>query len=160
MQELYDASYRRLVAQMYAMSGDQAEAEDAVQDAFVRAIGNHRSFERLDNPEAWLRTVALNSLRNRWRRAKVLSALIPRLPGVGHSVEMSPDHVALVRALAQLPPDLRAVVVLHHVGDVPVAEVALILQIPEGTAKTRLVKARSLLADLLSENETEESPHD
>lgn len=151
--EVYDASYRRLVVQMYAFCGDQAEAEDAVQDAFVKAIGSARSFERLDNPEAWLRTVAMNTLRNRWRRAKVLRGLTPKLPGVGHVVELSPDRVALVAALGRLPVDLRAVVVLHHIADLPVAEVAHTLQIPEGTAKTRLVKARAMLAALLSDHE-------
>lgn len=151
--EVYDASYRRLVVQMYALCGDQADAEDAVQEAFVKAIGHQRSFERLDNPEAWLRTVAMNTLRNRWRRANVFRAILPRLPGVTQPLEISPDRVALVRALAELSYDLRAVVVLHHIADLPVAEVAASLGIPEGTTKTRLVKARSLLAELLSDHE-------
>jgi len=45
--EVYDASYRRLVAQMYALCGDQADAEDAVQEAFVKAIGRARQFATL-----------------------------------------------------------------------------------------------------------------
>jgi RNA polymerase sigma-70 factor (ECF subfamily) len=60
VREVYDASYRRLVVQLYALTGDLAEAEDAVQEAFVTALGKERLFAGLDNCEAWLRTVALN----------------------------------------------------------------------------------------------------
>jgi RNA polymerase sigma-70 factor (ECF subfamily) len=153
VREVYDASYRRLVVQMLAVCADQAEAEDVVQEAFVKAIGQGRRFEQVDNPEAWLRTVALNALRNRWRRASVFRAIAPRLPGAQHVAALSPDHVALVEALARVPEDVRLVVVLHHIADLPVAEVARTLGIPDGTVKTRLVRGRALLADLLSEPE-------
>ena len=61
---IYDSSYRRLVAQLYALSGSQQEAEDAVQEAFVRAIAQGDRWPGVEKPEAWLRTVALNHLRN------------------------------------------------------------------------------------------------
>ena len=70
VQQVYDASYRRLVGQLYAVCGDLADAEDVVQEAFVRAVQHHRRFARLDNPEAWLRTVAVNAARSRWRRRR------------------------------------------------------------------------------------------
>src|SRR6476619_3005839 len=57
VREVYDASYLRLVVQLYALTGDLADAEDAVQEAFVTALGRDRAFARLDNCEAWLRTV-------------------------------------------------------------------------------------------------------
>lgn len=153
VREVYDASYRRLVAQMLALSGDQREAEDAVQEAFIKALGQPRQFEGLHNPEAWLRTVAVNQLRNRWRRANVWHRILPKVPGPVRAVELSPDHVALVHALAAIPLSLREVVVLHHVADLPTSEVATTLGIPEGTVKTRLVRARALLAELLSDRE-------
>lgn len=153
VQEVFDASYRRLVVQMLALCGDQAEAEDAVQEAFVKAVGHGRRFQALDNPEAWLRTVALNHLRNRWRRAGVLRRILPQVPGVSSPLELSPDRVALMTALASLARPLREVLVLHHLADLSVAEVAQALGIPTGTVKTRLVKARSLLAATLSDEE-------
>ena len=58
IQRCFDASYRRLVGQLYGVCGDLSEAEDAVAEAFARAVSRRRTFERLDNPEAWLRTVA------------------------------------------------------------------------------------------------------
>lgn len=57
VREVYDASYRRLVVQLFALTGDLADAEDAVQEAFVKALSLRRAFAALDNREAWLRTV-------------------------------------------------------------------------------------------------------
>lgn len=154
VREMYAASYRRLVIQMLALCGDQAMAEDAVQEAFVKAIGQGSRFEHLDNPEAWLRTVALNNLRNGWRRSSVFRTLLARVPGPAAIVDLSPDHVAVVNALRQLPFDLRLVVTLHHIADQPTGAIAHQLGIPEGTVKGRLVRGRALLSELLSEEES------
>ena len=152
--EVYDASYRRLVAQMLALCGDLETAEDAVQEAFIKAIAQGGRFESLDNQEAWLRIVAVNQIRNRWRRSKVWRALVPRLEGSpSATMPLSPDHVAVVAALKQLPPELREVVALHHLADLPVSEVSQTLQIPAGTVKSRLSRGRAQLAALLSDHE-------
>ena len=142
---VYDSSYRRLVAQLYAVCGSQQEAEDAVQDAFVKAIGQGERWPGVENPEAWLRTVALNHLRNRWRHLNVARRLSRPLPGPVEELELSADHIALVNALRRLEPGLREVVVLHYVADLPVASVATELDMPVGTVKWRLAKARTLL---------------
>lgn len=60
LKDVYEASYGRLVLQVFALCGDAADAEDAVQEAFVKAIGQGRAFDRVLNPEAWLRTAALD----------------------------------------------------------------------------------------------------
>src|SRR5688572_29620564 len=62
LDQLYDASYRRLVVQMYAICGSVADAEDAVQEAFVVAIRKERELRNVANVEAWVRTTALNRL--------------------------------------------------------------------------------------------------
>jgi RNA polymerase sigma-70 factor (ECF subfamily) len=153
LDELYDASYRRLVVQLYAICGDLADAEDAVQEAFVTALRKQRALARVDNPEAWLRTVALNRLRGGWRHAAVVRRYEGRLPAPPSQVEIGPEHVAIVTALAGVDPDQRQVVVLHYLADLGVAEVAAELGIPEGTVKSRLSRARARLADLLDEEE-------
>jgi RNA polymerase sigma-70 factor (ECF subfamily) len=66
---------------------------------------------------------------------------------------VGPHHVALVAALARLDFDQRLVVVLHHVADLGVEEIAAQLGIPEGTVKSRLSRARTRLAELLDERE-------
>jgi RNA polymerase sigma factor (sigma-70 family) len=149
---VFDASYRRLTAQLYGICGDLPEAEDAVQEAFVRALARPGHFRRLDNPEAWLRTVAVNQLRSGWRRLKRHGLLWHKLaePEIA-PFELQPDHVDLVEALRRLPAAQREVIALYHLGDLPVAEVARTLGIPLGTAKTRLARGRAALAELLGD---------
>lgn len=158
LHELYDASYGRLVLQLFALCGDLAEAEDAVQEAFVKAIGRGRGFDDVQNPEAWLRTVALNHQRNSWRHAKVVRRFVTAVPGPQALPELGPDHVAVVRALAALDADQRQVVVLRYLADLGTAEIARELGVPEGTVKSRLSRGRERLAPLLDERE-EESDH-
>jgi len=151
--ELYDASYRRLVVQLYAICGDLSDAEDAVQEAFVIALRKERDFRKIANPEAWIRTAALNHLRSRWRHASVVRRYQPRVPGPQVPVEVGPEHVAIVTALAQVDVDQREAVVLHYLADLGTAEIAAELAVPEGTVKSRLSRARARLADLLDEKE-------
>src|ERR671910_403730 len=70
LRDVFDASYKRLVVQLYAVTGDAHEAEDLVQEAFVRAASIGQRFLRVDNPEAWLRTTAINAHRSRWRKLR------------------------------------------------------------------------------------------
>jgi RNA polymerase sigma-70 factor (ECF subfamily) len=153
---LYAATYRRLVIQLYAICGNLTDAEDAVQEAFVTALRKQRELVRVGNVEAWLRTVAVNRLRHGWRHAEVVGRYRTRVPGPQAPVEVGPEHVAIVQALATLDRDLRQVVVLHYLADVGTADIALELAIPEGTVKSRLFRARQRLAGLLDEHE---EPH-
>ncbi|WP_329001293.1 sigma-70 family RNA polymerase sigma factor [Kribbella sp. NBC_00709] len=152
VRELYEGCYRRLVGQLFAISGSLGEAEDAVQEAFVRAVEKPRRFAQLENPEAWLRTVALNAVRQRYRRATRFHGLLSRA-GVPETTipGLSADRVALVGALRQLPYEQREAIVLHHIVDLPVREVAVQLGVPEGTVKARLSRGRAGLASLVHE---------
>ena len=152
---IFDASYRRLVGQLYAMCGDLASAEDVVQEAFVRALDHARAFRRTDSPQAWLRRVAINIQRSRWRRLKRYAGLQHKLVDPVTPFEPSPDHADMVRALAALPAGQREAIVLHHLVDLTVEEVAAALGIPVGTVKSRLVRGRTALEELLSEPDEE-----
>jgi RNA polymerase sigma-70 factor (ECF subfamily) len=153
LHDLYDASYGRLVLQLFAMCGDLADAEDAVQEAFVKALRQGRAFDDIYNPEGWLRTVALNHQRNSWRHAKVVRRFVASAPGQQTVPELSLDHVAVVRALAELDFDQRRVVVLRYLADLGVAEIADELGVPEGTVKSRLSRGRERIRPLLDERE-------
>lgn len=164
VRELYEGCYRRLVGQVFAICGNAGEAEDAVQEAFVRAVEKPRRFAQMDNQEAWLRTVALNVLRSRYRRATRFHGLLSRqaapvttTTGTG----MSADRVALVEALRQLPYEQREAIALHHIVDLPVREIAAQLGVPEGTIKARLARGRARLAPLVHEfaDDAEEVNH-
>ena len=159
VQELYDGCYRRLVGQLYALTADLAEAQDAVQEAFVRALAAPRRFARLDNPEAWLRVVAVNVARRRMRRRAHLDRLLRRDPPPLQVVPgLSPDHVAVVTALRTLPYAQAEAIALHHLADIPVREIAELTGVAEGTVKARLSRGRARLAELLADDPELEVP--
>ena len=153
LDDLYAASYRRLVVQMFAICGDQADAEDAVQEAFVAALRKARQLDATSNPEAWVRKVALNRLRSGWRHSAVVRKYQTQVPGPQIPMEVGPDHVAIMSALTDLDPDQREVVVLHYLADLGTAAIAEDLGIPEGTVKSRLSRGRGTLAALLEDRE-------
>ncbi len=148
---LYAASYPRLVAVVGAVCGDLHEAEDAVQEAFVRLMGSWTKVCRYEDPEAWVRHVALRQVSN--RRRKALNALKAALrhgpPPDVH--EPSAAAVDVERALAALPRQQRAVLVLHRLG-LNTDQIATALGVPVGTVKSRLARARAALAYLLRED--------
>jgi RNA polymerase sigma-70 factor (ECF subfamily) len=136
-----------------AILGDEADARDAAQETFVLAW---RKLSRLREPErfeAWLQRVAVNAarmtLRARGRRrvreipsSQVVAAQASRSPEDGGP---DADAARLDVALRLLPLDQRAILVLHHLDGRPLAEIATILDIPVGTAKSRLFAARRAL---------------
>ncbi|GAA4247420.1 RNA polymerase sigma factor [Dactylosporangium darangshiense] len=154
VRDAYQAHYRRLVAALYALTGDHAEAQDLVQEAYARALARPRQFLDVADPEAWLRTVAMNLARTRWRRRRLFDTLV-RSGRVARPVEsvpgVDPNRVALVAALQQLSQATRETIVLHHLADMSVHEVADALGVPVGTVKARLSRGRAMLATLLSD---------
>jgi RNA polymerase sigma-70 factor, ECF subfamily len=158
VRQAYQAHYRRLVAALYALTGDHAEAQDLVQEAYARALARPRQFLDVADPEAWLRTVAMNMARTRWRRRRLFDTLV-RSGRVARPVESIPgvdaNRVALVAALQQLSQATRETIVLHHLADMSVHEVAESLGVPVGTVKARLSRGRAMLAVLLSDAEAD-----
>lgn len=148
--ELYAGCFRRLVVQLYAVSGDMNEAQEAVQEAFTRAVAAPRRLARLDNPEAWLRRVAVNVLRSRYRRRRVLDGLLRRIGPPPVVADRSPEHLALMAALRDLPAGQRRALALHYLVDLPLEEVATTLGVSVGTVKSRLSRGRRALAGLLA----------
>jgi RNA polymerase sigma-70 factor (ECF subfamily) len=151
--DIFAASYRRLVVQLYGVTGDAAEAEDLVQEAFVRAAAAGRSFLTVDNPEAWLRAVAVNIQRSRWRKLRNFSRIRERLAGPPTDLPALEDRMDVIEALRSLPEGQREAVALHYLADLPVDEIARTLHVPEGTVKSRLSRGRDALALVLTNEE-------
>ena len=150
--EFYTASFRRLTNQVYAMIGDRDEAQECVQEAFVKAWAHRRTLAKAEHPEAWVRTTAYRLAVSRWRRTSRSRRAPDRavaLPTNAPPPDVS--HVALVAALKQLPEAQRHALVLHHIADLPVHAVAHEVGVPEGTIKARLSRGRTALAALLSD---------
>jgi RNA polymerase sigma-70 factor (ECF subfamily) len=150
--DFYTSSFQRVVAAVYAMIGDRDEAQECVQEAFVRAWSHRRKLDRTEHPEAWVRTVAYRLAVSRWRRT-VRGRRAPdrALATPTTAAPPSESHVAVVEALRKLPEAQRRALVLHHIADLPVHQVARELGAPEGTVKARLSRGRAALAALLEE---------
>lgn len=160
--EVFELSYRRLVVQLYGVVGNLTEAEDLVQEAFVRASAVGGRFRRVENPEAWLRRTAINLHRNRWRKLRNFRRVQPRLEEPPPDLPGLEEHVTVIEALRRLPEAQREVLALHYLADQPVAEIAGLLHVPEGTVKSRLMRGREALVALLSEETplSEEDGHE
>ncbi|GGR68929.1 RNA polymerase sigma24 factor [Streptomyces aureoverticillatus] len=150
----YAATAKRLVATVYAMTGDLAEAEDAVQEAYVRAWQRWERITRDDaDPLPWVRTVATRLAISTWRRTRNRVRAHFRHGPQTDVPELSADRVALVEALRELPPQQRQVVVLHHLLDLPVEQVARETGASNGAVRTRLSRARKVLGTSLTGGE-------
>jgi RNA polymerase sigma-70 factor, ECF subfamily len=146
----YTAVFGRLVGQVYLITGDLHEAEDAVQEALTRAATRWPQLRTYTTPETWVRRVAINLARDGLRRARRRLVLAARLRGRAEAPAASEEELAVTQALAALPPAQRAVIVAHHVFGLPVEEIAAQLGMPVGTVKSRLARGRQTLAARLT----------
>ncbi|WP_433828290.1 RNA polymerase sigma factor [Actinoplanes sp. CA-015351] len=145
--EVYAAHYTNLAVQLYAYFGDRQEAQDVAQEAFCRALARWNSIAGYDDPVAWIRRVAWNLAVSRWRRARTaLNFLSRQRPAEPQTAGPDPSRVALLAALATLPPVQRRAIVLHYLADLPVAEIAARERVAEGTVRSWLSRGRAALA--------------
>lgn len=152
--EFYQTHFRALTVQLCAYTSDLNQAQDLVQEAFCRAFTRWDKIVRYDDPVAWVRKVAWNLATSRWRRLRT-AQLFLRRQREEHMPEPSPDRVVLEAALALLPANQRRAVVLHHLADMPVSEIARQEGVAEGTVKSWLHRGRAALATHLTERKEE-----
>jgi RNA polymerase sigma-70 factor (sigma-E family) len=144
-----------LIRTAYLLTGDQHRAEDLVQDALIRT---YRAWRRLrdSNPDAYTRRVMYHLNISRWRRLRgteITTSDPPDVVGGPDEAGRSVNRLALQRALAQLPPRQRAVIVLRFFEDATEAEAAELLGVSVGTVKSTtsraLEKLRAVAPSLL-----------
>jgi RNA polymerase sigma-70 factor (ECF subfamily) len=152
------AHYESVVRSLTLITGDRQRAEDAAQDAFIKAHARWRTVRSYDLPVAWVRRVAVNRCRDTHRserRRVAREQPFARAP----QVESAEDGVAglseVLRLLDQLPPRQRAVSVLFYFDDLPIEEIATSLGLNEGTVKFHLSKARDRMRELLAKDPAE-----
>jgi RNA polymerase sigma-70 factor, ECF subfamily len=136
--------------------GDEHSAADAAQEAMILVVKNLSRFDGRSSLRTWIYRVttnaALDEVRRRGRRPE------PRpqddLPGHGSSGTSATDNVddrlAVDAALAELPPEFRAVVVLRDLVDMEYADIAAVMNLPPGTVRSRIARGRRLLAGRLA----------
>ncbi|MDQ1521378.1 MAG: polymerase sigma-70 factor, subfamily [Actinomycetota bacterium] len=149
--------YARLVSTVGLVTGDIDVASDAVDEACARAWERLRRGKEIDSLVAWVRVVALNVARGRFRRRATERRARDRLAAREVAPLASEAAVAIdvQRALAELPRRQREVVVLHYFVDLSIDDIATQLDIASGTVKTSLHRARAALAVALGDTNNE-----
>lgn len=144
--EFYTASRLRLLRQLTIMTGDPEQAADVLQEAYARAWQRWRRVSRLDNPVAWVRTVAWRVAISQHRRSLVAADRLRRVRASEvDQVAGSEERIDLLRALSELSAEHRRVVVLYEMAGLSIAEIAAETGVPAGTVKSRLSRARAAL---------------
>jgi RNA polymerase sigma-70 factor (ECF subfamily) len=141
----YRASYRRIYAAALTMAGDPEIALDGTQEAFVRAFARWRRLSKEPWVEGWVMSTAMNLCKRHLRRqrremtgSELESGIVSHGSDEGH-------HLYLLSLLSTLPRRQREAMMLHYLADLPVAAVAHLMNISEGTVKSHLSQARSTL---------------
>lgn len=131
---------------------DPEEAADALQDAFVSAYRNAQSYRGDAAVTTWLHRVVVNACLDRVRRAKARPSVpMPEydLPQRGDDHARTEARLDIGAALARLPEHQRVAIVLVDLHDMPLAEVAQVVGVAEGTVKSRCSRGRAALAAML-----------
>ena len=156
-EEFYAQAVTRLTGQLYVMLGDLHEAQDVVQEAFVKGWSRRRQLDHDGRPEAWIRTVAWRLAVSRWRfRRRTADAWHRGGVSPPHVEGPGPDQVVLVDALRALPPQQRRSLTLHYLCDLTVEQIAGETGLSTSTVKTHLVRGRTALAQRLQDPRIEE----
>jgi RNA polymerase sigma-70 factor (ECF subfamily) len=143
-----------LIGQAYVYTGSLVQAQDLAHETLTRVWQRWDDLRSYDDPGAWARKVLYNLATSEWRRAQVRhrESLAPSSLD-GPDIEA----LALAQALRTLPVPQRHAIVLHDAVGVPVSEIALELDVPEGTVRSWLTRGRRLLAiELTITDEREE----
>lgn len=154
-----------------------AEAEDLVQETFLRAFRHWHQFQGDSEPSSWLYTIATRVCRRMHRKRSGepsrLESLAELLPSADEAVVAPPEDTdplaeqlrreareRVQKALAELPLDFRMPVMLKDIAELSMPEIARILGIKEATVKTRIHRARLKLRQALTQDEAETKPPD
>ncbi len=156
--ELVRHYYRRVINVVYRMCGDTALAEDAAQEAFLRAWLHISSFRRGEPLLNWLYRIAVNAALDVLRRRHeepVEDETLQMIPEQGLGPEaalIEKERLALLQqAMGSLPDAARSTLVLREYGELSYQEIASVLDIPIGTVMSRLSYARDRLREVLKE---------
>jgi RNA polymerase sigma-70 factor, ECF subfamily len=155
LEELVHLTHRRAFALAYRLVGDRYEAEDVVQEAYLRIFRGLPGFREEARFETWMHRIvvntAVNALRKRGRFGDLMKDEVPDLPVPDKAEQQAVRRDALERGLAALPAGQRTAVVLKDIYELSCREISHELGIEEGAVKVRLHRARKSLREQLSE---------
>ena len=152
--------YPRIARTIHRLAGwsrnwDVADTDDLVQEVFVRALMRRRQFRGQSDLGTWLTSIAINVCRGHYRKMqvrRVLMAAFAAAQPTDPATDQTDDDAsqATREAVARLPTRFREVIVLHHLEEYAVEEVAQMLGLSKSAVHKRLSRARARLAEMLS----------
>jgi RNA polymerase sigma-70 factor (ECF subfamily) len=151
---LVERYQRVLYTVAFRMLGNQDDARDAIQTAFVKAYERLATFNPKHRFFSWIYRIVMNECLNLIRDRRPEEGLTPALAAASNPFETAASHqrrAQVQAALLRLSPDYRAVVVLRHFAGLSYDEMAAALGVPSKTIKSRLYTARQQLGELLLE---------
>jgi RNA polymerase sigma-70 factor (ECF subfamily) len=144
----------------YSVLRNSADAEDAVQETYLRVLRHRDSLAEIRDARVWLVRIVWNVVLDRKRRAKTrpetddITDLARILPASGLTAEervaCAEHHASVLAAVAQLPEKEQRVLILSAFEELSSVEIAQVLGATESTVRSRLFRARNLLSTLLS----------
>ncbi|MCL1964505.1 MAG: RNA polymerase sigma factor [Firmicutes bacterium] len=141
----------------YFYLGDRQRAEDVCQDVFLRLLTRVPEIQT-GHEKAWLLKVALNRCRDLWRAAwvkrVVLGSPFDCIPAPD-DIDFRTEKADLMEAVSKLSPSFKEVILLHYYQGFGIAEIAAMLELPEGTISSRLSRARKKLESMLKGGENQ-----
>lgn len=151
--------WRKVFNVAYKFTGKHDEAEDLTQDIFVKIFKSLHTFDRRANFQTWLISISRNLCIDHYRSVRKERATISRDvdsremdtatradPGPLAGIEREDQRALLRLALTQLAPTLRSAVLLRDIKELSYQEIAVMLDLPEGTVKSRINRGRAELA--------------
>ncbi len=157
--EMYEKYATDVLRVSYFYLGDRQQAEDVTQDVFIRLMENKPVLKE-GSEKSWLLKVALNRCRDLWRsawvkRVLVGSPLLEIMPA-NDEVDDRIEKEALLQSVHSLAPEIREVFLLFYYQGYSIAEIAVMLEVPEGTISSRLSRGRKKLKAVLGDDDTQE----
>ena len=156
--EFYESYFDRVARTLVLGGADRDLARDATQEAFARALRRWRKVREMDRPDGWVYVVAMNQLRDRWRRSERRRERAPELSdGAADNTHAVATRLSVRDAIATLPSRQRQAVVLRYLADLPIADVADAMGCAAGTVKATLHQAMQRMRVELEDMEDEDA---
>lgn len=152
--EFYGSLFDRVARALTLAGADRELAREAAQEAFARALRHWRKVRNMDRPDGWVYIVAMNQLRDHWRRRERVAATED---GTIDNTSSVATRVSVRDAIATLPPRQREAVVLRYLADLPLADVAAAMGCATGTVKATLHHAMQNMRIELDDSEDDDA---
>lgn len=157
---LYEKYARKMFGVCLRYTNDKDEAEDVLQNGFIKVFAKLDTFKNTGSLEGWIRKIIVNTALNHYRESKAsmfdadIDEVAYMIPGV-NNVSDTVNEKELLKLIQSLPPGFRAVFNLFAIEGYSHKEIAKELNITEGTSKSQFARARAALQKALAKNDNE-----